>query len=223
MSKLPPVPWEGIGTRKVAGKKKAGLLVDLRRCTGCHACSVACKTEHNVPLGHFRTRVRYLQQPKQNVMHFLPLLCVQCEDAPCLKACPTSALEKRPDGVITVNEEKCCGNKACISACPYGAMFLNPNTQKASKCDLCSDRTDLGMEPACVDVCPTNTLVYTDWGESGSKEAQQAQQHNATGWKESAGTKSQVRYIGLESWMDGQAKSVQLEPGENEIIYEKKK
>ena len=148
---------------------------------------------------------------------------MQCEDAPCLQACPTAALEKRNDGVIVVNESKCCGNKACVTACPYGAIFINPDTNMAEKCDFCGHRTDLGMEPACVDVCPTEALKYTDWSDPKSPTNQEAKKHRAQAFKKDANTKPRVRYIGLKDWMEPQAKSIQLTPDENELIYEQKK
>ena len=81
-------------------KKRVGMVVDLRRCIGCHACSVACKTENEVPLGGFRNRVRYLEQAEVNTLSFLPLLCMHCQDAPCLDACPTQAPTRLADGRV---------------------------------------------------------------------------------------------------------------------------
>jgi len=222
-AKLPPIPWEQVQNKRSTTKKKAGLLIDLRRCVGCHACSVACKTEYQAPLGQFRMRTRYLQHQEKKTLNFLPMLCMQCTDAPCLKACDSKALVKREDGVIVVNEQKCSGDKACISACPYGAIYLNPDTQKAEKCDLCTHRTDLGMEPACVNVCPTQAIQYGDWADDKSTMVQTAKKHELKVMQKSKGTKPQVSYIGLEGWMEQQAKSVQLQPGENEMIYEQGK
>ncbi len=101
MSNQIGIPWDNVGKRR--GEKtmgRAGMVVDLRRCIGCHACSVACETEHEVPLGGFRTRVRYLERPDRPTMAFLPLLCMQCQDPPCLKACPTEAISRLGDGRV---------------------------------------------------------------------------------------------------------------------------
>ena len=136
-----PLPWENIGKKKDI--KRAGMLIDLRRCIGCHACSVACKTEHDVPLGGFRMRVRYLERPEQLTLAFLPMLCMHCKDAPCMDVCPTQAVARLADGRVVINQDACCGNKACIAACPYGAIYIDPQTHKADKCDFCMHRTSL--------------------------------------------------------------------------------
>ena len=77
-------PWEKVGRNAKRKKKRASILVDLRRCTGCHACSVSCKTEHTVPLGQFRMRVRYLEPPADRSprLAFVPMLCMHCRDMP---------------------------------------------------------------------------------------------------------------------------------------------
>jgi tetrathionate reductase subunit B len=127
------LPWEKIGPQYRKNYGQAAILIDLQRCTGCHACSVSCKTEHEVPLGDFRMRVRYMEDPnpERNQLSFVPMLCMHCQDAPCLKACPTSAIGRLDDGRVVIDDDKCCGNKACVTACPYGAIFINDNTQKA--------------------------------------------------------------------------------------------
>ena len=146
------LPWEPSG--KPRTMKRAGMVIDLRRCIGCHACSVSCKTEHDVALGVFRTRVRYLEKPGATQIAFLPLLCNHCQDAPCIPACPTDAMTRKEDGRVVVDHDKCEGNMDCIAACPYDAIQLDPQTGIADKCDLCTHRTDVGMDPACVAACP---------------------------------------------------------------------
>jgi tetrathionate reductase subunit B len=149
------------------------MIVDLERCTGCHACSVACKTEHDVPLGFFRLLVHYRDQgsfPKVR-RDFLPALCVQCSDAPCLKACPTGAIKKGADGVVTIDAATCDAHAACVTACPFGAIFVEPATKKADKCDFCANRRAHGLEPACVETCPAEVLVFGDAADPHSKVA----------------------------------------------------
>jgi Fe-S-cluster-containing dehydrogenase component len=100
------------------------MAVDVERCIGCHACSVACKVENNGPLGRFRPKVYYLDQGKfpKVTRAFLPALCMQCEDAPCRKACPHSAIDRKADGIVRVDSDKCVHDAACEAACPYGAI-----------------------------------------------------------------------------------------------------
>ena len=104
MSDLPKIPWEGAQKERSLTHKRAGMVVDLRRCTGCHACSISCKTEHDVSLGDFRTRVRYLEKPDRPQLSFLPLLCMHCQDAPCLDVCPTEAIIRLEDGSVSINK-----------------------------------------------------------------------------------------------------------------------
>lgn len=151
--------------------KKYAMAFDLERCTGCHACSVACKVENHVPLGNFRTKVYYYDQGQYPRVrrHFLPVVCMQCEDAPCLKACPTNSIERGSDGIVRINRETCRGNGRCEEACPYGAIYLDPATQLADKCDFCSHRLEAGMPPACVETCPGETIIFGDLNDPESR------------------------------------------------------
>lgn len=218
------IPWETIGPSHKRNMKRAGMVVDVRRCIGCHACSVSCKTEHSVPLGGFRTRVRYLKKerpaPQATSTAFLPLLCMHCQDAPCMDACPTQAIKRDADGRVDIDKSRCVGNKACVSACPYGAIYIDPQTRLADKCDFCSNRTSVGLEPACVSVCPADALRFGDLDDPNDPVAQYAAKNQARVFKEGAGTRPSVMYIAHENWMEDSAKSIQLLPGDEDIIYE---
>jgi tetrathionate reductase subunit B len=139
------------------------MALDVERCTGCHACSVACKVENNVPLGRFRTKVYYWDTGKfpKTRRAFLPTLCMQCEDAPCLKSCDSKAIYKGDDGIVKIDPDKCDHSGACEKACPYGAIGCDDN-DVADKCDFCSHRVAVGMEPACVESCPSDVLHFGD-------------------------------------------------------------
>lgn len=217
-----PLPWEKVGAEHRKDFKQAAILVDLQRCTGCHACSVACKTENDVPLGDFRMRVRYLEQPEEKQqLSFVPLICMQCQDAPCLNVCPTSAIQRLNDGRVVIEEDKCCGNKACLTACPYGAIFINEKSQKAEKCDMCTHRTELGLEPACVDACPTDALKFYDLGDETDPVTQVVKAQKAKAWKEDADTKPSVLYLGHEAWMETKTNlGVSLSEHDEDPIYE---
>ncbi|WP_202079130.1 4Fe-4S dicluster domain-containing protein [Caldalkalibacillus salinus] len=161
--------------------KQLGMLIDLRACAGCHACSVSCKSEHDVPLGSFRTRVETQEQGTypQVKKQFVPLMCNQCTDAPCITSCPTGSLSKDENGVVVVNEDTCTSVGACVSACPYDAIYLHPDTGKAEKCDFCSDRMADGGLPACVSTCPTNALEIGDVSDPDSDISQHIREHGA--------------------------------------------
>ena len=149
-------------------------VIDQTSCIGCHACTTACKSENEVPLSVTRTYVKYVDvgQFPQASRAFQVTRCNQCEDAPCVTACPTSAMYKRPDGIVDFAKSICIGCKACIAACPYDAIFINPEDHSAEKCNFCAHRIDMGLEPACVVVCPTEAIMVGDLGDPASRVAQ---------------------------------------------------
>jgi len=151
-----------------------GKVIDQSRCIGCHACTTACKSENDVPLSVTRTYVKSVDvgifpEARRN---FQVTRCNQCADAPCTVACPTSAMYRRPDGIVDFDKSICIGCKACMAACPYDAIFINPEDHSAEKCNFCAHRLDVGLEPACVVVCPTGALLVGDLNDPQSRVAQ---------------------------------------------------
>jgi Fe-S-cluster-containing dehydrogenase component/formate-dependent nitrite reductase membrane component NrfD len=140
------------------------FVIDQRRCIGCHACTVACKVEHGVELGVFRTWVKYIERGEfpDAQRHFAVLRCNHCTDAPCVKVCPVRALYKREDGIVDFDPEQCIGCKACMNACPYDALYIDPHSHTAAKCNFCAHRVELDMKPSCEAVCPTQAIVSGD-------------------------------------------------------------
>ena len=162
-----------------------GMLIDLKKCVGCHACAVACKEAHGTPPGITRSHVKreFEGEYPDATMHIVPMLCMHCENPPCVEACPTEgATYKREDGIVVVDKEKCIGCKSCIMACPYGARYYRENEDgyfgselneyeavmytampqgRVDKCTFCVDRIDAGgNEPqACVAACPAGARV----------------------------------------------------------------
>jgi Fe-S-cluster-containing dehydrogenase component/formate-dependent nitrite reductase membrane component NrfD len=164
------LPRRGEPSRSVARWAK---VIDQTRCIGCHACTTACKSENLVPLGVTRTYVKQVDvgtYPRAR-RAFQVTRCNQCEDAPCVAACPTSAMYRRPDGIVDFDKAICIGCKACIAACPYDAIFINPEDRSAEKCNFCAHRLELGLEPACVVVCPVGAILVGDLDDPGSEVA----------------------------------------------------
>src|SRR5437588_3064173 len=149
-------------------------VIDHTRCIGCHACTTACKSENEVPLAVTRTYVKHVdvgEFPQTRRAHQVTR-CNQCAHAPCVVACPTTAMFKRADGIVDFDKSICIGCKACMAACPYDAIFINPEDHSAEKCNFCAHRIDMGLEPACVVVCPTEAILVGDMHDTSSKVAQ---------------------------------------------------
>jgi len=159
-----------------APRTRWAKVLDQSRCIGCHACSTACKSENGVPLGVHRTYVKAVEIGSFPLTRraFQVTRCNQCDAAPCTIACPTRAMYRRRDGIVDFDKAICIGCKACIAACPYDAIFINPDDGAAEKCNLCSHRIDAGLEPACVSVCPTNAILVGDLDDPASPVAQLA-------------------------------------------------
>ena len=150
-----------------------GKVIDQTRCIGCHACTTACKSENLVPLSVTRTYVKHVdvgEYPQTRRAHQVTR-CNQCTHAPCVTACPTTAMFKRPDGIVDFDKSICIGCKACMAACPYDAIFINPEDHSAEKCNFCAHRIDVGLEPACVVVCPVEAILVGDMHDPDSKVA----------------------------------------------------
>src|SRR3954462_284567 len=148
-------------------------VIDHTRCIGCHACTTACKSENLVPLGVTRTYVKHVEVgtwPEARRAHQVTR-CNQCAHAPCVTACPTTAMFKRADGIVDFDKSICIGCKACMAACPYDAIFINPEDHSAEKCNFCAHRIDMGLEPACVVVCPVEAILVGDMHDAESKVA----------------------------------------------------
>jgi Fe-S-cluster-containing dehydrogenase component/formate-dependent nitrite reductase membrane component NrfD len=177
-----------------------GFAIDLRKCIGCHACTIACKAEHDIPVGVNRCWVKTVEKgtfPDTQRL-FLPVLCNQCEEAPCMKICPTSALYKRRDGIVDLNGEACIGCRACMAACPYDQLFIDPNTRTAEKCNFCANRVENQLQPACVSVCPTECRVFGDLDDPKSEVARIVQREAFMVRKPEKGTGPRVFYLGAD-------------------------
>jgi Fe-S-cluster-containing dehydrogenase component/formate-dependent nitrite reductase membrane component NrfD len=185
-------------TLRPAAPVRWAKLVDHTRCIGCHACSTACKSENQVPLGVHRTYVKYVDVGRfpQARRAFQVTRCNQCAEPPCVYACPTAAMYQRPDGIVDFDKNACIGCKACIAACPYDAIFINPDDHSAEKCNFCAQRLDVGLEPACVVVCPTEAIVVGDLNDGTSRVSEAVGREAVAVRRPEKGTRPKLFYRG---------------------------
>ena len=179
---------------------RLGFLLDSDNCIGCHACTMACKSEHDVPLGVNRTWVKYIETGtfpdvarKFNVMR-----CNQCDDAPCMTICPTSALFRADNGVVDFQDDDCIGCKSCMNACPYDALYINPETNTAHKCNMCNHRLEVGLEPSCQIVCPTEAIKIGDLDDPTSEISRIIARDDVAVRAPEQNTKPKVYYRGAD-------------------------
>lgn len=174
-----------------------GFLMDHRRCIGCHACTVACKSENDVPLGSFRTWVKYTEKGTFPAIkrHFSVLRCNHCTKAPCVTICPVNALEKRSDGIVDIDRDACIGCRACMQACPYDAIYLNEDSGAIEKCHFCAHRIEQNLAPACVIVCPEEAIVFGDLHDKSSKISRMVAEHPTLVRRTEQGTGPNVHYL----------------------------
>ena len=188
----------GVRSSVAARPPKWAKVIDHTRCIGCHACTVACKSENEVPVGVTRTYVKSVDIgvfPEAR-RAFQVTRCNQCDDAPCAAACPTSAMFVREDGIVDFDKTICIGCKACIAACPYDAIFINPDDHAAEKCNFCTHRLDVGLEPACVVVCPTEAILVGDMNDPASGVARLINRAPVAVRRPEKNTRPKLFYVG---------------------------
>lgn len=173
-------------------------VIDQTKCIGCHACTTACKSENHVAVGVFRTWVKNVDVgtfPEVR-RHFAVLRCNHCEDAPCVEICPVTAMYQRADGLVDFDEALCIGCKACMQACPYDAIYMDPDSNTAAKCNFCSHRVDEGLLPACVVVCPVEALLFGDMDDPASKVGRALKEQPVSVRRPEQRTRPKAFYIG---------------------------
>jgi len=206
-----------------ASEHNYAMGVDPARCIGCGRCVEACKTENNVPREpfYFRTWIeRYVVQTNGETVvtspnggisgfppvtetgilrtFFVPKLCNQCANPPCVQVCPVGATFQSQDGVVLVDQSYCIGCRYCIQACPYGARFLHPVTHTAEKCTFCYHRLVKELTPACVEVCPTQARIFGDLKERASPLSRFRRMNEIQVLKAHLNTEPKVYYAHLD-------------------------
>lgn len=152
---------------------------DSTSCSGCKACQIACKDKHNLEIGRIWRRVfeitggswiAHENSWQSNVFSYnVSISCNHCDRPICMEVCPTSAISKRSDGIVLIDQTNCVGCGYCQWACPYNAPQLDPASRKMTKCTLCFDYLDAGKPPACVAACPLRVLDFGEYTELREK------------------------------------------------------
>lgn len=213
------------GTTYHSERHNYGMGVEIDKCIGCSRCVEACKAENTVPPEpfFFRTWVeRYVitkdrevavesinvrgkaapeaAQDDREVLRsfFVPKLCNQCANPPCVQVCPVGATFATDDGVVLIDANRCIGCRYCIQACPYGARYLHPTTKTADKCTFCYHRVVGGLLPACVEVCPTQARIFGDLKSKASRLVRFQRMNKVHVLKPSLNTEPKVYYAQLD-------------------------
>jgi anaerobic dimethyl sulfoxide reductase subunit B len=149
------------------------IHIDLKRCSGCQACVVACMDENDLDPERGDIPWRQVFQVEEgkhpeSLVSYVPLACTHCSEAFCIAACPTGAMHMRENGIVAVNVATCIGCRMCLIVCPFGAPRFGRDG-KIQKCTMCAERVEAGLEPACVRTCPTRALWFGPVNEVASE------------------------------------------------------
>jgi len=175
------------------------MVIDLRKCVGCDACSVSCAAENKLPPGVvYRPVIQQEIGAYPNVGHVtLPRPCMHCDEPPCVPVCPAEATWKRPDGIVVVDYDQCIGCRYCLNACPYDARYVNGKANIIDKCIFCADtRLARGENTtACQITCPAKVRIFGDLDDPNSEISQILKEREYFTLKPEKGTKPKLFYL----------------------------
>jgi len=204
-------------------KRWYGFGIDIDKCIGCGNCAKACKIENDVPKEPFYYRswveqyvikndeTMKIESPnggidgfKQSVADedvdrafFVPKTCNHCAKSPCEQVCPVGATFMSPEGVVLIDKEYCIGCGYCIQSCPYGCRYIHPTTQTVDKCTMCYHRLKKGLQPACVEACPTGARIHDDLHDKNGPLVKFIKEHNCRVLKPHLNTAPKLFYNSL--------------------------
>ncbi len=183
-------------------KPHYSMVIQQDRCIDCERCKDACAKTNHVPDYGYRTTVleRYVPDAVGQKREFIPVLCMQCNNPPCVRACPVKATYKdKNNGIVMMNYSKCIGCKTCVEACPYNARYFNEERHAIDKCNFCFDtRLSRGEKlTACAAACPAGVRIFGDLSDPGSRVFRIVHQIRLPVWvlRPEVGTKPNVFYV----------------------------
>jgi DMSO reductase iron-sulfur subunit len=177
--------------------KSTAFILNLGKCVGCGACVLACRFENHWPEGVFWRRLLPLNSARYSggpTYHF-SLACHHCDEPACLKACPTGAYRKREDGVVLLEGDLCIGCRYCEMACPFGAPSYDADSGLMTKCNLCAQRMDGGLAPACVSACPTQALSIRQYAGGAAEDFKEQVLPELPGFSDLGACNPNIRFI----------------------------
>jgi Fe-S-cluster-containing dehydrogenase component len=200
-----------------------GIVIDIEKCIGCGKCARSCKVENDVPQEpfFFRTWVEQYtvkndgsvdiispnggidgfeqKVPDEEIFKsfFVPKMCNHCSKSPCIQVCPVGATFDSPEGIVLIDEKYCIGCRYCVQACPYGCRFIHPVKKLSSKCTLCYHRLKKGLDPVCMEVCPTGARMYGNLRDRESKIVMFLKEHTTQVLRPNLNTGSKLYYNAL--------------------------
>lgn len=138
--------------------EKYEFFIDISRCIGCQACVQAC-TECDTHKGVSMIQLDYVDRSVST--QTVPVVCMHCDSPTCAEVCPADAIKRTADGVVqTARKPRCIACNNCVLACPFGVPKMHNEMNLMMKCDMCYDRTSVGLKPMCASVCPSQALYY---------------------------------------------------------------
>ncbi len=183
-------------------KPHYAMVLRQDRCIDCKKCVIACVAANKVADYGWRTRILKREAPSSvdQKWEFIPILCNQCNNPPCVRTCPTRATYKdKINGIVQMDNKKCIGCKSCMMACPYDARYYNEEKKAIDKCDFCyASRLSLGIKNvACSEACPADVRVFGDLSDSSSRVFKLVHQLQKPVWvlREDVGAKPNIFYM----------------------------
>jgi tetrathionate reductase subunit B len=190
---------------------KWGMVIDITKCNACYSCFIACKDEYwdndyppysSAQPMHGQSWIRIEKKEGGTYPHvrvsYMPIPCMQCDAAPCVKAAKNGAAYRRSDGIVVIDPEKAAGQRQIVDACPYSVIFWNEEKQLPQKCTFCIQRLELGEIPRCVQACPSKAMIFGDLDDPGSEVSKLVGSGKVDVFYPEYNTKPRVYYIGLE-------------------------